>query len=76
MRDALNAQWLQGTLKVADIAPFFVAMGVFSGALEQSGLLEMAAPFLKSVAGSLGSGSIIFIALGIVAGSSSACILL
>jgi hypothetical protein len=69
MKDALKAQWLQGTLKVADIAPFFVSMGVFSGALERSGLLELAAPFLKSAAGSLGSASIIFIALGIVAGS-------
>ena len=69
MKDALKAQWLQGTLKVADIAPFFVAMGVFSGALERSGLLEMAAPFLKAAAGSLGATSIIFIAGGIVAGS-------
>ncbi len=69
IKEALKAQWLQGTLKVADIAPFFVAMGVFSGALEVSGLLEQAAPFLKSAAGSLGAASIIFIALGIVAGS-------
>jgi cytochrome c oxidase subunit IV len=69
MKEALKTQWLQGTLKVADIAPFFVAMGVFSGALEVSGLLERAAPFLKSAAGSLGAASIVFIALGILAGS-------
>lgn len=69
MRVALQTQWLQGTLKVADIAPFFVAMGVFSGALEQSGLLELSAPFLKSAAASLGATSVIFIAGGIVAGS-------
>ncbi len=69
MKEALKAQWLQGTLKVADIAPFFVAMGAFSGALEVSGLLEQAAPFLKTAAGSLGAASIVFIALGIVAGS-------
>ena len=69
IKEALKTQWLQGTLKVADIGPFFVAMGVFSGALEVSGLLEQAAPFLKSAAGSLGVASIIFIAGGIVVGS-------
>jgi hypothetical protein len=69
MKAALKSQWLQGTLKVADISPFFVAMGIFSGALEQSGLLEMAAPLLKSAAGSLGAFSVVLIAGGIVAGS-------
>jgi len=69
MKEALKTQWLQGILKVADIAPFFVAMGVFSGALEVSGLLEMAAPFIKAAAVSLGAASIIFVAGGIVAGS-------
>ncbi|MDP3176839.1 MAG: hypothetical protein Q8M76_02970, partial [Spirochaetaceae bacterium] len=34
---ALKQYWSQGILKAADVAPFFVAMGIFSGALESSG---------------------------------------
>jgi len=69
MKTAIKTHWREGLLKVGDIAPFFVAMGIFSTALEASGLLEAAAPFLKAAADFLGSASVILIA-GIIAAAS------
>ncbi|MDX9784101.1 MAG: hypothetical protein RBT72_05025 [Spirochaetia bacterium] len=69
MKTALKAHWREGLLKVGDIAPFFVAMGIFSTALEASGYLEAAASFLKTAADFLGPASVILIA-GIIAAAS------
>ncbi len=69
MKAALKTHWREGLLKAGDIAPFFVAMGIFSTALEASGLLEKAAPFIKTAADFLGPASVILIA-GIIAASS------
>ena len=59
--------WEIGTSKVADIAPFFVAMGVFSTGIEESGFLAIAGPILQTMAGHLGGASVILIALLIIA---------
>jgi len=58
MKTAIKTHWREGLLKVGDIAPFFVAMGIFSTALEASGLLEAAAPF------SQGRGGLSWIGVG------------
>ncbi|HUX41346.1 MAG TPA: hypothetical protein VMV83_09300 [Rectinemataceae bacterium] len=65
----LRAYWREGLLKTADIGPFFVAMGLFSGALEHSGAMDRAAPFLEAAASALGGGSVVLVGLLIVAGS-------
>jgi len=66
---ALKTHWREGLLKVGDIAPFFVAMGIFSTGLEASGFLEAAAPLRKTAADALGAASVILIA-GIIAATS------
>jgi len=66
---AFAEYWREGTLKVADIAPFFVAMGIFSTGIEGSGFLELAGPVLRSISLYLGGASVILIALLIVATS-------
>jgi len=64
--EAFTEYWREGTLKVADIAPFFVAMGVFSTGIEGSGFLELAGPVLQSISQFLGPASVILIAFLIV----------
>jgi hypothetical protein len=54
LRDILADHWKTGILKSGDLAPFFIAMGAFSGSLEQSGLMEAIRPSLSSVAVSVG----------------------
>jgi hypothetical protein len=63
---SLREYWEIGTSKVADIAPFFVAMGVFSTGIEESGFLAIAGPILQTIAGHLGGASVILIALLII----------
>lgn len=69
MKAVLKTHWQEGLLKAGDIAPFFVAMGIFSTALEASGFLETVAPLIKTAADSLGAASVILIA-GIIAAAS------
>jgi hypothetical protein len=49
--------WIDGTSKVADIAPFFVAMGIFSTAIERSGFLAFADSLLQATVVQLGGAS-------------------
>jgi len=63
---ALREYWVEGIPKVRDLGPFFVAMGVFSGALEASGLLDKAIPAIQAAANTLGIASIAIIPLAIV----------
>ena len=65
----LRTYWRDGLLKTADIGPFFVAMGLFSGALEHSGAMDRAAPFLEAAASAMGGGSVVLVGILIVAGS-------
>lgn len=58
--------WKNGVTKAGDLAPFFIAMGIFSTALEQSGILGMAQNQLQAFASSLGVFSIIAIPLLVI----------
>lgn len=68
---ALQEYWDDGILKVRDMGPFFVAMGIFSGALESSGILKLISPSIQAAASWLGILSVavlplIMIALSVV----------
>jgi len=63
---AVHEYWSDGILKVRDMAPFFIAIGFFSGALEESGLLNQIAPYAQKGAQWLGMSSIIVIPLIII----------
>ncbi|KJR48962.1 hypothetical protein UF75_0672 [Desulfosporosinus sp. I2] len=55
--------WDVGVLKAADIAPFFIAIGLFTSALEQSGVINIFQGFLQNYANSFGIFSIVLIPL-------------
>jgi hypothetical protein len=63
---AAKDYWNEGLLKVRDMGPFFVAMGIFSGALESSGLLDMAMPAIQAAASGLGIAAVAVVPLVIV----------
>lgn len=65
----LKSYWSSGLMKAAEIGPFFVAMGIFSGALEKSGVMGFIAPIFQSASDSLGAGAVVFIGLVIVLSS-------
>ncbi|MCX7027032.1 MAG: hypothetical protein NT061_06035 [Spirochaetes bacterium] len=66
IRKAAGEYWEEGILKVRDMGPFFVAMGIFSGALESSGLLNIARPFIQGAAIWLGPFSAAILPLTII----------
>jgi len=55
---AVEEYWDDGILKVRDMGPFFVAMGLFSRSLESSGILDMVSPLIRSAANWLGLFSV------------------
>jgi len=57
-RVAVREYWDDGILKVRDMGPFFVAMGIFSGALEASGFLKFISPSIQAASNWLGIFSI------------------
>lgn len=68
---AAKEYWNDGVLKVRDMGPFFVAMGIFSGAFESSGILKLISPSIQAAASWLGILSVavlpfIMIALSVV----------
>lgn len=63
---AIKGYWENGVIKAGDLAPFFIAMGIFSTALEQSGILEMVQFQLQSFANLLGTFSIVMIPLLVI----------
>jgi len=65
----IRTYWTEGLLKTADIAPFFVAMGLFSGALENSGLMDLVGPVLQHVSAILGGATVVPIGMLIILGS-------
>ncbi len=65
-RNAAKDYWESGLLKVRDMGPFFVAMGIFSGALESSGLLDRAMPTIQAGASGLGAAAVVVVPLVIV----------
>lgn len=65
----LRSYWTEGLLKTADIAPFFVAMGLFSGALENSGAMGFVGPVIEEASVFLGAATVVPIGLLIILGS-------
>lgn len=66
MTDALRNFWNNGILKAADIAPFFISIGMFSAALEQSGIFITIQGSLQDYANQLGFYAIILIPLMLI----------
>ncbi|MCM0758938.1 hypothetical protein M7775_10220 [Sporomusa sphaeroides DSM 2875] len=63
---AVKSYWQEGVLKTADLAPFFIAMGIFSTALEHSGFMVLLQAALQQAAGVLGVFSIVLVPLLII----------
>lgn len=66
LKAAIGDYWENGIIKAGDLAPFFIAMGIFSTALEMSGLLGMVQAEMQGVASWLGIYSLIIIPLLII----------
>jgi hypothetical protein len=66
VREGFAEYWRNGILKVSDIGPFFVAMGVFSGAIQASGYLDAIAPALRASTQFLGVWSVFLLPLVII----------
>lgn len=66
VRQAFTDYWKDGILKVSDIGPFFVAMGVFSGAIQASGYLDAIAPALRASTQFLGVWSVFLLPMVII----------
>ncbi|OQB98995.1 MAG: hypothetical protein BWX81_00064 [Spirochaetes bacterium ADurb.Bin110] len=62
-RRAAHEYWDDGLLKVRDMGPFFVAMGIFSRSLQSSGILDAIAPFIQHSAGQLGLFAVVLLPL-------------
>jgi len=51
--------WDNGVMKSVDLSVFFIAMGLFAGAVDESGILSSIQPFLQNIVNQLGVYSII-----------------
>ncbi len=54
MREAAGNCWTDGMMKISDMGPFFVAMGIFSEALDRSGALDAMVPAFGTAFSALG----------------------
>ncbi len=66
LKTSIKNYWDNAILKAADLAPFFVAIGVFSGGFAHSGLNRFLELSLQGFAGSLGLFAIILVPLTII----------
>jgi hypothetical protein len=53
--------WQNGLLKAVDLAPLFIAMGIFSMAVQKSGLLTQIQPDLQMIANTMGITAIVVV---------------
>jgi hypothetical protein len=67
IKTGIKNYWDSAMLKSADLAPFFVAIGVFSGSFEHSGIDQFLEQSMQKYADSLGIIAIILVPLIIVA---------
>ncbi|QGG49427.1 hypothetical protein [Heliorestis convoluta] len=67
--ETLRNYWNKDALKTIDLAPFLIAMGLFSGALEQSGFMIILQYTLQSYVNGLGLSAVAVIPLAIIATS-------
>jgi hypothetical protein len=63
LKITIKDYWETAVIKAGDLAPFFIAMGIFSMALEQSGILGAVQIHLQALANLFGAFSIIMIPL-------------
>lgn len=63
---ALRGYWERDVVKAVDLAAFFLAMGLFAGGVDHSGLLGVMQPYLQQVADWLGFGAVFVIPLAFV----------
>jgi len=66
LKTAVGDYWRNGIIKAGDLAPFFIAMGIFSTALEQSGILGLIQTEVQGLATWLGIFAIVAIPLLII----------
>ena len=59
--------WDSGVIKAADMAVLFIAMGLFAGAVDHSGLLTSFQPTLQAVANQSGRFSLVAVLFGYIA---------
>lgn len=59
----LRRYWDSGVMKAADLSVFFIAMGVFAGAVDKSGILTHIQPILQQGVNQLGAFSVIAVPL-------------
>jgi len=66
LESGLKNYWNKGVLKAAELAPFFIAIGVFSGAFQKSSLAVLLEQSLQGFAHGLGLFAIVLIPLAIM----------
>lgn len=66
LKATLHKYWDYGIFKAADIAPFFIAIGIFSNALQRSGLNNLIESSLRGYAHNLGFFAIVLIPLTMI----------
>lgn len=66
LKTAVRDYWRSSVIKAGDLAPFFIAMGIFSTALEQSGILGVVQVEMQRFASWLGAFAIITIPLLVI----------
>lgn len=66
LKNAAKNYWDSAIFKAADIAPFFVAIGVFSGGFQNSGIDRYLEQGLQASAGSIGLIAIVLIPIIII----------
>ncbi|QEM67511.1 hypothetical protein FO488_04695 [Geobacter sp. FeAm09] len=66
-RGTLAGYWEKDLLKIVDLAPLFISMGIFSTAIQQSGVLALIQPHLQAVVDALGPFAIVALPILMVA---------
>lgn len=61
LRNCLAKYWQGGIIKAADLSAFFIAMGLFAGAIDQTGILGQFQPLFQASANHLGLFSMIVV---------------
>jgi hypothetical protein len=63
---AISVYWQHGLLKTVDLAPLFVSMGIFSTAVQKTGLLTLIQPELQWLANMAGSLALVCMPLVLI----------
>lgn len=66
LRNCVKQYWETGLLKAVDLSVLFIAMGLFAGAMDYSGLLIKAQPMLQNMVNQSGLVSLFVVFLGYI----------